>query len=118
MAARLSADYNCAHFLCDAWEQETGEDIRPAMGCFLAPALARTAAPSLVRALRLLPRPVGPCVVLWRRRGAAPHVGLYSRRTVVHLTESGPIRQQLAVASLGYHSTRFYAPRPHHCRSV
>lgn len=111
LAARLGPNYNCAHFVCDAWEQETGDDIRPIMGCFLLPEHARSAAPELVHTLRRLAAASGPCIVLWRRKGTAPHVGLYSRRTVLHLADTGPIRQQLAVASLGYHTTRFYAPR-------
>lgn len=114
LEARLSPNYNCAHFLCDAWEQENGEDIREVMGCFLATRQGRTADSRLVHGLQRLPGPIAPCIVLWRRRGAAPHVGLYSRRTVLHLTDSGPIRQLLAVASIGYTSTRFYAPRPHY----
>jgi hypothetical protein len=84
------------------------------MSCFLAPRAGRSADSSLARTMRRLPGPVGPCVVLWRRRGQAPHVGLYTRRAVLHLTDSGPIRQLLPVASIGYHSTRFYVPRPHH----
>lgn len=114
LAARLSPMYNCAHFLCDAWEQETGDDIRWALGCFLHSKQDRGAHLSLVHAMARLPAPQAPCVVLWRRRGNAPHVGLYSRRTVLHLTDSGPIRQVLAVASLGYQPPRFYAPRPNH----
>lgn len=111
MAAELTPAYNCAHFVCDAWQQETGQDLSWALACFLAPPGTRTAGAGLVRTMRLLPAPQAPCVVLWRRRGSAPHVGLYSRRTVLHLTGSGPIRQELAVASIGYHQTRFYAPR-------
>lgn len=111
MDASLSPDYNCAHFLCDAWEAETGQDIRGTMACFLGLPGARTAGLGLVRTLRSLPGPVDPCVVLMRRRGAVPHVGLYTRRSVLHLTDLGPIRQLIKVASLGYDSTRFYAPR-------
>lgn len=114
MAARLGPQYNCAHFLCDAWLAETGWDLGSVLGSFLAARDQRTADPALVRTMQRLPGPRGPCVVLWRRRGTAPHVGLYARGTVLHLTGSGPIRQLLPVASLGYNSTRFYAPRPDH----
>jgi len=111
MEATLRPGYNCAHFLCDAWLEETGCDISPVLACFLAPVARRTAHHGLTRGLRRLPAPVGPCVVLWRRGGAAPHVGLYVRGRVLHLTNNGPVRQLLAVAKVGYDSVRYYAPR-------
>lgn len=111
MAARLTATYNCAHFLCDAWLAETGQDISVVMSCFLADRATRYAGLGLVHTLSRLSAPVGPCIVLWRTKGVAPHVGLYARRTVLHLTEQGPIRQQLVVARLGRDSERYYAPR-------
>jgi hypothetical protein len=114
MAAVLHPGYNCAHFLCDAWELETGQDIRGIMNGFLAPRRERQVQPAQRHRMERLQRADSPCVVLWRRRGAAPHVGLYVRGAVLHLTDHGVIRQPLRLASIGYHSTRFYAPRPPH----
>lgn len=111
MAARLTPSYNCVHFLRDAWLAETGRDIGQLLTGFMVERTERRADQGLAHAFVRLGSPVGPCVVLWRRRGVAPHVGLYVRRHVLHLTDSGPIRQLVAVASLGYHTTRFYAPR-------
>ena len=111
MAARLSPTYNCAHFVCDAWEGEVGEDIRPVLHGFLAVKSERRATMQLVHAMRRIPAPVGPCIVLFRRVKATPHVGFYNRGRVLHLTDSGPIRQLLDVARIGYHFVRFYAPR-------
>jgi hypothetical protein len=114
MAATLRADYNCAHFFCDAWEQETGEDIRDIFDSFLAPRRQRWADSAQRRYMHRLAAPTALCAVLWRRRGYAPHLGLYVRRNVLHLTDHGVLRQPLLLASVGYHSTRYYAPRPHH----
>lgn len=111
MRATLSPDYNCAHFVCDAWEVEAGQDIRPVLHGFLARRGERRATMQLVNAMRRIPAPVGPCVVLFRRVKATPHVGLFIRGRVLHLTDSGPIRQLVDVARIGYHSVRYYAPR-------
>lgn len=111
MSRRLGPLYNCAHFLAEAWERETGRDIRPIFAGFLAPAHARRATPHARGDFVRIPAPVSPCIVLLRRVKATPHVGLFVRGRVLHLTDKGPIRQLLSVASLGYTSVRFYAPR-------
>lgn len=111
MERRLRPGYNCAHFLCEAWQAETGQDISDALGCFLHDRATRTADPSVAHAMRRLPGPGPVSVVVWRRPGSAPHVGMWVRGLVLHLTDSGPVRQLLAVASLGYTSVRHYAPR-------
>jgi len=112
MEKQLSPDYNCAHFLADAWQAETGDDhMRGALDSFLAPPARRTASHVVRRSLVPVDKPVSPCVVLFRRGTATPHVGLYVRGAVLHLTDHGPVRQLLAVAKLGYTSVRFYAPR-------
>lgn len=111
LAQSLRPLYNCAHFVADAWERETGHDIRPILVGFLAPARERRALPHVAHDMRRIPAPASPCIVLFRRVKATPHVGLFVRGRVLHLTEQGPIRQLLSVASIGYSSVRFYAPR-------
>ena len=111
LSARLSSDYNCAHFVSDAWEHETGMDIRPILTGFLAVRGERRITPHVRGGLVRIPAPSDPCVVLIRRDKATPHVGMFTRGRVLHLTDSGPMRQLLSVARLGYHSVRFYALR-------
>lgn len=108
---RLSPSYNCAHYVAEAWECETGRDIRDILAGFLLPPSQRRATSQAARAFVRIPRPVGPCIVLFRRVKTTPHVGFFIRGRVAHLTDSGPIRQLLDVASLGYTSVRFYALR-------
>ena len=111
LSARLRPDYNCAHFVADVWEQETGEDIRPILTGFLTTKDKRTAKPNLIHDLKRIDGPASPCIVLFRRARATPHVGIFLRGRVLHLTDKGPIRQLLALARIGYSSVRFYAPR-------
>lgn len=111
MGRRLAPDYNCAHFVCDLWQVETGEDIRHSFEGLLMPAEARRADLRVKACFNRVRRPVSPCIVLLRRARATPHVGVYVRGRVTHLADSGPIRQPLEVASLGYKSVRFYAAR-------
>lgn len=110
MAARLRPDYNCAHFVADAWERETGRDIRSIMTGFLAAPGLRRAPPQLREDFIRYRSPVSPCIVIFRRVKATTHAGIFVRGKVLHLTDQGPIRQLLATASIGYTSVRFYAP--------
>lgn len=103
--------YNCAHYAAELWESETGSDIRPVLGGFLTKeGDRRVSAPALL-AFRRIPTPVEPCLVLFRHGRATPHLGVFLRGRVQHLTGLGPIRQPLDVAKVGFRSVRFYAPR-------
>lgn len=104
-------DYNCAHYVAELWQDETGQDIRHVLGGFLARAGARCATPAPIHTTRRIHAPVSPCIVLFRRVKAVPHIGIYLRGRVVHLAGQRPIRQPLAVARLGYTSVRYYAVR-------
>lgn len=108
---RVRPGYNCAHFLCEAWLAETGVDITPAMAGFLTAQPERNADIGLHNAFARTLTPVSPCVALFRRGRATPHVGLFVRDRVFHLTKTGAARQSLAIAQMGYTSVRFYAYR-------
>ena len=110
---RLRPEYNCAHYATELWLLETGQDLGDAMSGFLAPLAQRRAPHALRRSFRKLPCAVSPCIVLFKRANTAPHVGIFLRGRVQHLTKSGPIRQLLDVAATGYQSVRFYAPSSH-----
>jgi hypothetical protein len=104
-------DYNCAHYAAEVWERETGQDIRHVLGGFFAAKGGRRVDAPAVLTFRRIPAPVEPCLVLLRHGKATPHVGVFLRGRVQHLTHVGPIRQPLDVAKIGYRSVRFYAPR-------
>lgn len=111
MNRRLSPSYNCAHYATDLWEHETGQDLGQALSGFLCSRRSRSVGPELRHEFERLPAPRSPCIVLFRRGRTTPHVGVFLRGRVQHLTRSGPIRQLVAVAGVGYTSVRFYAPR-------
>ena len=111
LAKTLTPAYNCAHFAADVWESETGRDIRTILSGFLTTPERRRATPQARGDLVRIPSPRSPCLVLFRRVKAVPHVGVFLRGRVFHLTTAGAIRQPLSVASLGYTAVRFYAPR-------
>lgn len=110
MDRRLGPDYNCAHFAVEVCD-DLGFDIRPALAGFLHPRRSRRALPSARTGLQRVSSPVDPCLVLLRRAKATPHVGVFVHGRLFHLTDSGPIRQLLSVARIGYTSVRFYALR-------
>jgi hypothetical protein len=99
LSRTLSASYSCVDFLADAWEAETGTKLDVFVSL------------DLRRRFDRLSDPKSPCVVLLRRARLTPHVGLFVRGRVLHLSDSGPIRQLLPLAAIGYSSVRFYAPR-------
>lgn len=103
--------YNCAHYAAELWERETGRDIRPVLGGFLAEEGARKVLPPALHAFRRISAPADPCLVLFRRGHATPHLGVFVRGRVQHLANLAPIRQPLDIARLGYRTVSFYAPR-------
>lgn len=103
--------YNCAHLAAEVWAFETGDDIAPILTGVLAPAVERRAEWSLRRDLAALSRPTSPCIVLMRRPRTAPHVGVYLRGRVLHITERGVQFAPLEIATLGFKVIGFYGQR-------
>ena len=103
--------YNCAHLVAEAWRHETGRDITDKLQGFLFPPAGRFVPFSLRREFFPLDKPVSPCIVLMRRPGQPPHVGMFIRGRVFHIQESGSQLQPLDVATFGFSSVRFYACR-------
>lgn len=102
------ANYNCAHFVCEVWEAETGQPIGEALAGFLAPRSARVADMRQRSKFTRLERPKSPCLVLMDRPKLAPHVGMYLRGKVLHIQEKGVQYMPLPIATYGYKSVRFY----------
>lgn len=100
--------YNCAHFVCDVWRHETGEDINHALECFLRPPKDRVADPSLRNRFQKLSEPESPCLVVMHRRNSPPHAGIYLRGRVFHIHEDGVQFQPVDVASRGFDRVGFY----------
>jgi hypothetical protein len=101
-------EYNCAHLVCEAWEDETGVDITRNLQGFLLPPSERRVVLSNLRPLTPLAVPASPCIVLMQQRRHAPHVGLFLRGKVLHIKATGVEYQPLEVATLGFNRVRFY----------
>ena len=106
-----TAAYNCANYAAEVWESEGLGDLRPVLCGFLTKGKVGEASAGAITALRRIPRAIEPCLVIMRSGKAVPHVGVFIRGRVQHLDVTAPIRQPLEIATIGYRSVRFYAPR-------
>lgn len=105
-------NYNCAHFVSEAWPVVTGQGLPDAFAGFLLPPSDRTATLPQRASFERLSDPASPCLVLMDRPGATPHVGIWYNGKVLHLTELGVNYQPLDVANNGFSKTRFYRCKP------
>lgn len=108
LSARYVDDrYECRHFVRDIWKDITGEDIADRLGSIFDPS-ARSIPVSEVKAFRKLDGPESPCIVLLRRSGDRPHMGVFLRRRVLHLDEAGAHFDRLDIVCNGFDSASFY----------
>lgn len=102
-------NYNCAHFVAEVWKEETGNDIRENLAGYLEPSGARRVSMSQRRAFKRLERPCSPCVVLFQSHRIAPHVGIYLRGRVLHISSKQGVRfDELSAASIGYKKVGYF----------
>jgi len=100
-------NYNCAHFVCDAYELATGSSIREQMQGFLLP--MRNVPVSTKAVLKRLDSPENNCLVWMRDSHKNPHVGIMLNGKVLHLTESKGVQYvKLEVVASEYKTIRFY----------
>lgn len=100
--------YNCAHFVCEVWRSITGNDIAHKLAGFMLPPSERFVRVSLRHEFKRLTAPLSPCIVLMQQRRQAPHVGLYLRGRVFHITDKGVQFQPIEVATVGFKTIGFY----------
>lgn len=102
-------EYNCLHFARDVWLEATGEDLGARMADLLTSSTGeRRIGARHRRAFERLDRPADPCLVMMRRGRTEPHVGVYLRGRVLHLTERGAEFHEPAIASRGFQEVEFY----------
>lgn len=100
--------YNCVHFACDVYENETGKNIHE---LFYGLLLARAERFADFRKLRKLTKhkePVSPCIVLFQAPKTEPHVGIFIRDRVLHIQPDGVKFEELSVTSAFYSKVSFY----------
>jgi hypothetical protein len=102
------AESNCWHLTRDAWLELTGLDLgdRTPERITTAALIGRFA--SDVPTFTRLEQPVDPCVVLMRRPGAVPHVGVYMSGRVLQMTPTGASFLPMRAATIGFPLVEFY----------
>lgn len=100
--------YNCAHFVSEVWAYLTGESITNIMQGFLLPVKLRNVPSKLHHCFKKLDKPSELCIVLMQRPRTEPHVGLFYKNKLLHITEQGVHFSPLDVATLGFKNVRFY----------
>jgi hypothetical protein len=104
---------NCWHLVRDVWRDMTGVDLGD-----LTP--AQTDLDSLDDAVwaaiegsrfLALQRPARACIVLMRRRGEMPHVGVLMKWRLLHMTPKGVRNPWLSDVAREWDSLEYYVPR-------
>lgn len=110
LARRPDGDrYNCLHLADEIWFAHTGERLSDRLKVFHEPEADRQVRKTDVAAFTRLSAPQDPCLVLMRRPfGGRPHVGVFLRGKVLHLSERGARFERLDLARVGFSSVRFY----------
>lgn len=106
---KYNADtYNCAHFVCEVWEDLYGMDIRHKLLPLLTPVKERSAPLDLRHNFERLVKPAEPCFVLMHRRKCDAHVGLYINGKVLHINDIRVELAPLKIVTIGFDSVGFY----------
>lgn len=100
--------YNCAHFVCEAWQYETGQDLAHRMQGFLKTVSDRKFLKTDMQQFTKLTTPVSPCVVVFHMPRESPHVGLFIRGKVIHISRDGVKFQSLDVVKMGFKRVSYY----------
>lgn len=103
------AKYNCAHFVCDAWQLLFRQNLSEDLASFLLPPNERRATIELRRKFRRIPTPSSPAIAIMHRRRTPPHVGIFYKRKILHLHEYGVQYQTPEIAARGFNHVTFYA---------
>lgn len=81
--------YNCAHFVCDVWDEVTGTKLGDRLKSFLLPGNVRTAAMSVRHGFTRLPGPKENSLAMMNMSLLNPHIGIYCKNRILHLGPQG-----------------------------
>lgn len=102
LGKRATRQYNCADFSAEVLEYLTGKPARYLVEDWSIQSRSR---------LQRLLEPDNPCIIIMYHRRITPHVGIYVRGKVLHLTNVGVEYQPVDVATRGFRNYRFYKPK-------
>lgn len=101
--------YNCAHFVCDVWQDLKGIELAELMKGFLCGRSERKGNyPLLKKHIAFIDKPETVCVVLMQSPRVPPHVGIWLNGKVLQLTRRGVNYLPLEAATIGYKKIRYF----------
>lgn len=103
-----SRSYDCLHFTREVWLAATGEDIGDRLETLLGRGRDRKVLRGHRRAFQRLSRPEDPSLALMRRPRSSPHIGVYIRGRILHISERGVEFMPPEVAARGFASVGYY----------
>jgi hypothetical protein len=102
------ATRNCWHLVRAGWKDLTGVDLGDRTPDRITTGALLDQFSNDVPAFTLLEKPESPSIVLMRRPGAVPHVGLFIRGRVLQMTPQGSSYMPPSVACEGWPSVEYY----------
>jgi hypothetical protein len=104
----VEGEYTCSEFARDVWLDLTGEDLAERLEGLFRWESGRRVDRGEYQGFRLLAKPESPCIALMRRRHTVPHMGVYLRRRILHLTERRAFFHRPEIAAMSFTSLRYY----------
>jgi hypothetical protein len=101
--------YNCLHFAAEVWAELTGEDAKERLDALIRAAIGEERLQgAAAKRFKRLAAPESPSLVLMKRRGSEPHVGVFIRGRILHITTRGVEFFPPAIAAFGYQTVSYY----------
>lgn len=102
------ATCNCWHLVRAAWRELTGTDLGDRTPERITTGALLGRFDTDVPAFKLQEGPVEPSIVLMRRRGVVPHVGVFTQRRVLQMRPEGVSHLPPEVATQGWDQVGYY----------
>jgi cell wall-associated NlpC family hydrolase len=100
--------YNCYDFVREVWLELTGVDLGQQTPTVKTIDTYTIQALYVANTLIELPKPKDPCIVLLLRKRSIPHVGIYVKNKVLHLSKTGAQFVPLSSVSASFTTVKYY----------
>jgi len=105
---RFTRTYNCFNFVREVWLDLTGVDLGDQTPAEHGAEEYNQKALKVANTLITLDAPESPSIVLLQRSRLEPHIGVYYKGKVLHLTKQGVYYMPLDQVTTGYPKVNFY----------
>lgn len=104
-----SKNYHCAHFACDVWRDLTGVDLSSHLLGRLSDVPSASVNTKFFRRLKQSSTPVDPSIAIFQYCRGVPHVGVYLRGRLLHISKTQGVRfDRLSDVAAQAKKVRFY----------